>query len=220
VSVDMGVQAFTPYFGTTWDSAHMGVLALGSSTYSYPLLIENPPFGSLPPSNMTLVDKNVAQFSQFDVNTIWVLGTNGNLWIESAPFGTAPPARVQVDGDVKTFRGPNPDYSVYVLSADANATLWLEFQPFGTTIPPARVQIDSNIHTLEALSEYEVYVLDRQGALWLWTGPFSWMSGGGGPGSGGSEGNDPGAGSGGGGVVDTPGGTTLDPFDPSDVGGC
>jgi hypothetical protein len=212
VSVDEGVQAFTPWFGSNIQD--LGALVLGSQTYDWPLLLELPPFGSLPPSNMTLVDKNVAQFVQFDFQTIYVLGTNGNLWIESAPFGVAPPSRVQIDGDVKTFRGPNPDFSVYVLSADANATLWLEFPSYGG-VPPPRVQIDSNIATLEALNEDQVYVLDKQGALWFWTGPFSWMSESSGPGSGGPDQGDPGAGDGGGGVVSTPG-MPMDPPDNPD----
>jgi hypothetical protein len=205
VAVDEGVVAFVPW--STNDSNNPGVLVLGAQQYERPLLLELPPFGSLPPRNVTTVDKNVAQFEQYDFETIYVLGTDGNLWVEKAPFGTVPPARTQIDGNVKTFRYPNPDY-IYVLSSDEAGILWLEFPQYGGT-PPPRVQIDSNVATMEAFDEYSVFVLDRQGALWLWTGPFSWLGEGGGPGE-----NDPGAGDGGGGYTGWNPGGTEDPPDP------
>jgi hypothetical protein len=38
---------------------------------------------------------------------IFVLGTDGNLWLEQAPFGNkVPPARVQIDGNAFTFQAP------------------------------------------------------------------------------------------------------------------
>jgi len=44
-------------------------------------------------------------FQALNPNEVFVLGSNGNLWLEHAPFGSViPPARHQVDGNVQTFR--------------------------------------------------------------------------------------------------------------------
>jgi hypothetical protein len=44
------------------------------------------------------VDGNVQGFQGLDSQTVLVLGTDGNLWLEHAPFGNSPPARQHVDG--------------------------------------------------------------------------------------------------------------------------
>ncbi len=78
---------------------------------------------------------------------IFVLGTDGNLWLEQAPFGKVPPARVQIDGNTFTFQALDLN-TVLVLGTDGN--LWLEQAPFGK-VPPARVQIDGSVQTFQGL---------------------------------------------------------------------
>jgi len=72
---------------------------------------------------------------------VLVLGMDGKLWLEKPPFGNVPPARVQVDGNVKAFQGIDSQ-TVLVLGTDGN--LWLEHAPFGN-VPPGRTQIDANV---------------------------------------------------------------------------
>ena len=72
---------------------------------------------------------------------IFVLGTDGNLWLEQAPFGNVPPSRVQVDGNVRAFRAVNENY-VFVLGQDGK--LWWEQAPFGN-VPPERHLIDAAV---------------------------------------------------------------------------
>jgi hypothetical protein len=43
------------------------------------------------------VDGNVASFDMIDESAVYVLGTDGNLWQETAPFGTVPPTRQLLD---------------------------------------------------------------------------------------------------------------------------
>jgi hypothetical protein len=216
IPVDEGVLSFYPLLEQISQGGSNVSFLIQGTIPGNPVLIENPPYGSLPPT-ATLVDKFVSQFADggtnYDGQIFLMLLTNGMLYQETGPFGTGNPRRTTVDQNVKTFRGPAPDGSLYVLTTDANNTLWLDFAPFGDTVPPARVAIDTNIATMEGLNEYEVYVLDRQGTLSLWQGPFSSRSGGfypgnEGSGSGGYGGgpNDGGAGS------STDDGPTDDPF--------
>jgi hypothetical protein len=99
---------------------------------------------------------------------IFVLGTNGNLWLEQPPFGTAPPPRKPVDGNVFTFQALDNE-TVLVLSTDGS--LWLEHAPFGT-VPPKREQVDGSVQAFQALDERLVFVQGLDGKLWLENGPF------------------------------------------------
>jgi hypothetical protein len=99
---------------------------------------------------------------------IFVLGLNGNLWLEQAPFGNLPPARKQVDGTVFTFQ-PLSNDTVAVLGTDGK--LWLEQAPFGK-VPPARTQIDGSVQAFQALDSQTMLVLGIDGNLWYETGPF------------------------------------------------
>ena len=99
---------------------------------------------------------------------VYVLGTNGNLWLEQAPFGKVPPARQQVDATVFTFQALD-DSNVYVLGTDGN--LWLETAPFGK-VPPARKHVDGNVQAFQALDNENVVVLGTDGKLWLENGPW------------------------------------------------
>jgi hypothetical protein len=60
-------------------------------------------FGAVPPPRQQ-VDANVEDFQPLDGETIYVLGTDGKLWLEHAPFNNIPPKREQVDGNVAGFQ--------------------------------------------------------------------------------------------------------------------
>ena len=77
-------------------------------------------------------------FDPIDSNNVYVLGSNGALWLEHGPFGTVPPTREQVDGNVAAFDAIDLG-AVYVLGSTGDAALWQEFAPFGT-VPPARLR--------------------------------------------------------------------------------
>lgn len=99
---------------------------------------------------------------------IFVLGTDGNLWMEQAPFGNVPPRRVLVDTTVFTFQALSND-TVVVLGTDGK--LWLEQAPFGR-LPPSRVQIDGSVQAFQAIDSQNVVVLGNDGRLWQETAPF------------------------------------------------
>jgi hypothetical protein len=100
--------------------------------------------------------------------SIFVLGTDGNLWLERPPFGKVPPARVQVDALVFTFQALS-DQTVLVLGTDGN--LWLEQTPFGK-VPPARVQVDGSVQAFQGVDDQNVLVLGIDGNLWMEQAPF------------------------------------------------
>jgi hypothetical protein len=108
-------------------------------------------------------------FQALSDTEILVLGSNGNLWLEEAPFGKVPPARQQVDANVKAFQALS-DTEVLVLGINGN--LWLEQGPFLGTIPPTRQQVDANVKAFQALSDTEILVLGNNGNLWLEEAPF------------------------------------------------
>ena len=99
---------------------------------------------------------------------IFVLGTDGNLWLEHGPFGTVPPKREQVDGNVQAFQALD-ERLVFVQGLDGN--LWLENGPFGQ-VPPPRAQVDGNVKGFAAVDENHAFVLGTDGKLWLEQGPF------------------------------------------------
>jgi hypothetical protein len=100
---------------------------------------------------------------------IFVLGTDGNLWLEQGPFTSPPPPpRTQVDGNVFAFQALD-NQTVFVLGKDGN--LWLAQGQFGK-VPPPRVQVDSSVQSMQALSSSEVLVLGNDGKLWLEQGSF------------------------------------------------
>jgi hypothetical protein len=82
---------------------------------------------------------------------IFVLGSDGNLWLEQPPYGwQIPPQRTPVDGNVISF-GALSLQEVFVLGSDGN--LWQELGPFGTVPLPScngqgfgcRNQVDGNV---------------------------------------------------------------------------
>jgi hypothetical protein len=81
------------------------------------------------------VDGNVYRFWAVDSEHVFVIGTDGNLWLEYGPFGQQiPPQRVPVDGNAIAVWAQDVDQA-YVLGSDGN--LWLENAPFGEVpLPP------------------------------------------------------------------------------------
>jgi len=108
-------------------------------------------------------------FRAFDLEHVFVLGSDGNLWLEQPLPGVGwimPPARVQIDAKVAAFQAFDLEH-VFVLGSDGN--LWLE-QPLpgvGWIMPPARVQIDANVAAFQAFDLEHVFVLGTDGNLWL-----------------------------------------------------
>src|SRR5579885_1215587 len=115
-------------------------------------------------SNPLVIDENVQAFNATNFrnppDTVLVLGSDGNLWLEYGPFGHPAPKfwtrREQVDANVQGFLGVNYD-QVFVLGSDGN--LWLEQGPFGQPAPnfwTGRTPIDANVQafaTLDGLVE-------------------------------------------------------------------
>jgi hypothetical protein len=92
----------------------------------------------------------------------FVLGTDGNLWLESSPFGVSipPTTRKQVDGSVRAFQALDTR-TVLVLGTDGN--LWLESSPFGVKFPPDnRTQVDASVQAFQALETQTVLVLKNR----------------------------------------------------------
>jgi hypothetical protein len=107
-------------------------------------------------------------FQPLSSTEAYVLGSNGNLWLETGPWGPVPPPRHQVDGNVTSFQALSAT-EAYVLGSNGN--LWLETGPWGP-VPPPRHQVDGNVTNFQALSATEAYVLGSDGNLWLETGPW------------------------------------------------
>jgi hypothetical protein len=107
-------------------------------------------------------------FQTLEYESIYVLGTDGLLWLEKAPFGSVPPARDRVDIAVFTFQAMDNE-TVFVLGADGS--LWLEHAPFGRGVT-SRVQVDSGVQAFKALNPDTVYILGNDGNLWLAQAPF------------------------------------------------
>jgi hypothetical protein len=97
-------------------------------------------------------------------NYIFVLGNDGNLWLDTGPFGTVPPSRQHVDTNVRSIGALGVYAFLWVLGTDGN--LWLELSPFGT-VPPQRVLIDSNVNLFQPLDLNDVIVLRNDATLWL-----------------------------------------------------
>jgi hypothetical protein len=97
---------------------------------------------------------------------LWVLGTDGKLWLEFSPFGNVPPERVLIDSNVLAFQALDLN-DVVVLRNDG--TLWLEHGSSGT---PTRTQIDGNVMEFMATDTNSVLVLGGDGKLWWEQAPF------------------------------------------------
>jgi len=109
----------------------------------------------VPPSRQQ-VDANVRSFAALAVYVfVWVLGTDGNLWLEFSPFGNVPPSRVLIDSNVLAMQ-PLDLNDVIVLRTDG--TLWLEQGSSANTFV-TRTQIDGNVMEFAAADNSQVLVL-------------------------------------------------------------
>jgi hypothetical protein len=108
---------------------------------------------------------------------LYVLGDNGNLWLESPGWQTT--GRTFVDWSVKAY-APAAAGDLYVLGDNGN--LWLESPYWQTT---GRTFIDSNVESFAEITvgssfatagAGDLYVEGTNGALWM-EGP-GWQSGG------------------------------------------
>jgi hypothetical protein len=121
------------------------------------------------------VNKN--PFQAITDRQVYVLGSDGKLWLEFSPFGNVPLKRVQVDAFVRAFRTvPAGIPQVLVLGSDGK--LWLEQSLLGT-VPPPRQHVDANVKDFQPLSNSnalpmitKVLVLGTDGKLWLEHAPF------------------------------------------------
>src|SRR5271170_2069452 len=105
-------------------------------------------------------------------SAVYVIGGDGNLWLEQASFGPGhlPPSRTQVDANAVGCSAVDAN-TVYVLGSDGN--LWLEQAPFGAGhIPPKRTQVDDNVVACSPVDVNTVYVVGSDGNLWLEQAPF------------------------------------------------
>ena len=109
------------------------------------------------------IDTLVSQYQAITDTEIFVLGTDGNLWLEQGPFGVIPPPRKQVDTNVKAFEALS-DNELLILDNDDR--LWLASGPFGT-VPPQRQEVEENVTAFQAISDTKIIVLTNDSSLWL-----------------------------------------------------
>ena len=123
----------------------------------------------LPNSRSSLNPLYSSSFQALDTNTVYVLGEDGNLWLEHGgndEWGQVPPPRERVDGNVRAFQALDAN-NVYVLGSNGN--LWLEHSVNGKfgQVPPPRDHVDGNVAAFQAMNSEQVYVLGTDGNLWL-----------------------------------------------------
>ena len=103
-------------------------------------------------NNRRQVDANVAAFQAIDVNTVFVLGKDGNLWLETSPWGNVTQTtntRQHVDANVGAFNVWVDEHNALgdwvVLVKDTDHILWHE----QASAPPwktwTRMQIDGSV---------------------------------------------------------------------------
>jgi hypothetical protein len=123
-----------------------------------------------PNPRSSISSRYCSSFQGIDSTNLYVLGSDGSLWLEHSPDGTVwnqtPPPRELVDQNVQGFEALDEN-NVYVLGADGN--LWLEHSVNGKfgQVPPPREQVDGNVASFQAINSGQVYVLGDDGNLWL-----------------------------------------------------
>jgi len=111
-----------------------------------------------------------------DANTVFVLGSDGNLWFETGPWESVSDtimSRNQIDSRVMAFQVLDVN-TLLVLGTNGN--LWLEVGPWSdvaNTIA-ARKQIDGSVIQFWGVDSEHVFVCGSDLNLWFETGP--WVS--------------------------------------------
>jgi hypothetical protein len=125
-------------------------------------------------------------FQPLSAEAIYVLGSDGNLWFETAPQGangaqwgdvaSTIATRQQVDGSVQAFQVMDAQ-TLFVLGNDGN--LWFETAPdwggaWGNVAGTIanRLQVDGDVMQFWATGLGTVFVLGNDLNLWLETGPW------------------------------------------------
>jgi hypothetical protein len=114
------------------------------------------------PAAPSQVDGSVRSFRALDASTVYVLGSDGNLWREFDTWNNALQPRNHVDGNVNAFQALDA-HTVYVLGTDGN--LWREFGTWNDARHP-REHVDGNVQAFQALNADIAYVLGADGKLW------------------------------------------------------
>jgi hypothetical protein len=145
--VDGGIAQFSvTHFGFVYEMTQNGTLYFRSgATRAY-------------------VDANVRAFQGMDASTVYVLGTDGKLWNETAPFGgpTGYAHRFEVDANVTSFKAVD-DSNVYVLGSDGK--LWNEHGTMNN-----RMFVDQNVQRYTPLDDFTIYVQGTDSNVWRYVG--------------------------------------------------
>ena len=153
--IDANVKAFWPI-----DAYNMYVLGADGTLWFEPWPVPNTPqFNGWGDVQETIrlrkiVDQNVAAIQAIDINTVFVLGTDGNLWLETSPWGNVSQTvsrRQHIGGNVTGFFAWTAarDFFNYwvVLVRDTNGNLWYETPPASPSTTWVKFQIDGNVMT-------------------------------------------------------------------------
>jgi hypothetical protein len=105
------------------------------------------------------VDGSVAAFQAIDGNVVYVLGTNGNLWLETGTMAN----RTLVRAGVKSFQVANGT----VWSLDTTGNLYRQVAGGGF------VFVDGTVASFQALGPTLAYVLGTDGKLWRENGDYT-----------------------------------------------
>jgi hypothetical protein len=152
--IDANVKAFQPI-----DAYHIYVLGNDGTLWfePWPVPANSPSFDGWGNVEDTIkyrkiVDQNVAAFQAIDDNTVFVLGTDGNLWLETGPWSDVSHTvntRQPVESGVATFYAwpAAHDFFGYwvVFVKDANSNLWYETPPTPPQTSWRDFQIDGNV---------------------------------------------------------------------------
>jgi hypothetical protein len=102
--------------------------------------------------NRKQVDANVVAFQAFDVNTVFVLGTDGNLWLETSPWGNVTQTsntRQHIDANVGAFYVWVDEHNTLgdwvVLVKDTDHILWYDHSPATPSATWTRRQVDNSV---------------------------------------------------------------------------
>jgi len=113
-------------------------------------------WGNVPETikNRQQVDGNVAAFQAIDVNTVFVLGTDGNLWLETSPWGNVSQTiqtRTHIATNVGAFyawadayhaSGTSRIWTIFIKDTDHVLRYYISGLPYTTW---TQIQVDGNV---------------------------------------------------------------------------